>query len=97
MNPTTIKSNTKEYRNLKIAADILEYESPSNSMYYVEDTYFDYGQDWVWTTIVRLDGRWGGVQAVTPAEWEKLIFADSIEEIVKIVHEIRSNKFFSDK
>ena len=60
MQPEVITRSEPEYKNLKMVAAMLEYESSNNSHYEVEDVYFDYGQDWMWTTITRSikSGRW---------------------------------------
>lgn len=97
MNPTTIKRNSDEYRKFEMVASMLEYESPSHQIYMVQDVYFDYGQDWMWTTITSLGGKWGGVQVLNPRQWEDIMFADSLEELVKVVRDIRSDKYFGDK
>ena len=97
MQPKTLKVNSDGYKNLEMVAAMLEYESPNNTIYTVQDVYFDYGQNWMWTTITSIGDKWGGVQVLNPREWEDIMLADSLEELVKIVRDIRSDKFFGDK
>lgn len=96
MQPEVITRSEPEYKNLKMVAAMLEYESSNNSHYEVEDVYFDYGQDWMWTTITRRGGKWGGVQVLNPRQWEDIILANSLGELVEITHEIRHGKYFNE-
>ena len=97
MQPTTFK-RVEEYkyiRKLELVAKMLEMESPNEATYEVENVYFDFGQDWWWTTIVRYGYK--ECQVLNPKEWEQIILAETAEELVNIVKEIRSDRFFSDK
>ena len=85
MNPCTIDYGTKEYKNLVAVASLLN--AISDNGYYVGETYFDYGQDWVWTTIMY-HSKWGDVQALYPRQWEEILLAGSIEELAKIAKEL---------
>lgn len=96
MNPSKLNMNSQEYKNLEMVASMLQFESPNGTFYNVEETYFDYGQDWKWTTIIAY-GRTGTYQAIYPKDWEDIILADGLEELVKITHRIRSGKHFLDK
>lgn len=97
MEPCIVKPEQMEYTALRLAANGLTFKSPNRVYYTIEDVYFDYGQDWMWTTIVahRPDGdSW---QALTPAQWEKLMMAENVGEVADIVEEIRGDKFNPDK
>ena len=61
------------------AAGLLTKLSPKGLTYAVEDTYFDYGQNWRYTTLIATNpaerpgsvlGRW---QAFTPREQSELL------------------------
>ena len=43
--------------------------------YSVTKTYFDYGQNWLWTTLLADDGK-NSWQAITPAEQKLILFGD---------------------
>lgn len=85
------------YKNFEIVAKLLEAISPNNKKYVVENTYLDYGQDWKWTTIIREDKTWGGVQVLSPRDWEEIVNATTLAELGKITDDIRNGKYFGDK
>ena len=95
----TFTMDTQPYKNLELAASMLTYLSPNGRTYRVEDTYFDYGQDWKWTTIIgkKGNGVWSEYQALSPREQERLYFATTIEEVTEAVDDIRNGKYWSDK
>ena len=78
---STYKENTYEYEQLRIAAEMLTAKSEHGYRYYVADTYFDYGQDWMWTTILRVDDSAliQTSQALTPEQQEKIIFSRDLQ------------------
>lgn len=81
---------TQFYRNLKLASAMMQYTDP-DSEYVVEDTYFDFGQDWMWTTIIKknADNKWcNGVQILCPRDEDRILLADTPEEIAEIVNDI---------
>lgn len=86
MNPCKVSFGTKEYKNLKAVASLLDAMKEKDYIF-VEDTYFDYGQNWVWTTILA-HTKYSDVQIITPREWEKIIVANSISELAQIAKEI---------
>ena len=89
---------SRERELLKIAAAVLTFKSPNGWRYYVDETYFDYGQDWKWTTVLCAGGSFGGYQALNPVEQEEILLSDgSIESIAKIVDMVLSDKFSPDK
>lgn len=90
----TFEPDSHEYSRLKLAAAMMTVKSPCGYQYIVEDVYFDYGQDWVWTTITRNDPEWGGVQALNPRQQEDIILADNIEAAVDAVF---ADKWCSDR
>lgn len=96
MSERVIKQNEKEYGKLQIVAKALELASPNNERYWVEDTYLDFGQDWMWTTICG-ESKWGGHQVLNPREWNEIMMAESLHDLAKIVDEIRSGEYFHDR
>lgn len=84
----------------KLAA-VLTLKSPRHFRYYVGETYFDYGQDWKWTTVLCDTGE-GGVtgryQALNPANQEAVLICDgSFERIVEVADKVLSGKFCPDR
>ena len=85
-------------KKLKKLAKFLSALSPNDYDYYVDDTYFDYGQGWIYTTVLcRGDGEWGGYQALNPKEQEAVFFADTTDDLYKIAKEVLADKFCPDK
>lgn len=101
MDPRTIEYKSDEYKRLEAVAKMLEAISPNGYRYEVEDCYFDYGQEWMWTTIIAhndadtgLLSRW---QAIDPKEWDRIIIEETAFGFAKIVEDIRNRRYFSDK
>ena len=95
MNPTRIQVHTREFRNLTAVAKMLEAISPNEAFYRVQDVYFDFGQDWMWTTIVRYGYR--ECQILSPRQWEGIMLAKTVDDLADCVNEIISDKYFGDK
>ena len=79
--------NSDEMVKLKLACYELEQLNPNGTRYTVEDIYFDFGQDWMYSGIVahRRDGAsW---QAVCPRDYERILLSHDIrktcEDIMK--------------
>ena len=89
--------DSEEYEHLQLAAVMLTNRSPHGWHYYVDNTYYDFGQDWKWTTILCEGNHWGSYQALNPREQEQIIMASWIDELVSIVEAILSDKFCPDK
>ena len=75
----TFKPGSFEHEQLRIAAEMLTNKSPGNNVYYVGDTYFDFGQNWKWTMILRADGSGWGYQAITPEQQEEIILSKDLD------------------
>lgn len=90
----TYTHDTDEYERLTVSAKVLTDVSPKHITYYVDDTYFDYGQDWMWTTIIarRPDGV--EYQVLCPRDYEKILLTD---DLLTTLSEIRSDKWWSDR
>lgn len=85
-----------EQKMLAVAAAVLTAKSPNGYRYYVGTTYFDYGQDWKWTTVLCEGDKWGGYQALNPREQEDILLAD-INDIPKICDEVLADKYCPDR
>jgi hypothetical protein len=101
MQPTIIEVFDPDYTKLCAVAKVLEAFSQNNAQYLVDNVYFDYGQDWFWTTICRR-GRRGGkhvsdCQILSPRQWENILMSESPEELFKCIEDIRNDKYFNDK
>lgn len=88
---------SEEYEHLQIAALMMTNRSPNGWFYHVGETYFDYGQDWKWTTILCDGNKFGTYQALSPRQHEEIIMANKIDEMASIVEGIFDNKFCCDK
>lgn len=76
---------TEERKKLDLMASMLTFLSPNRRQYYVGDTYFDYGQNWIWTTILADScPAQGSYQALYPKQQEDVLLADSVEEIADL-------------
>lgn len=91
----TINREEREHAVLEMAALRLTALSPNGATYAVEDTYFDYGQDWMWTTIIRHGFR--ECQVLDPSEWQAVVSCDSFSELEEVIDRIRNSRYFSDK
>jgi hypothetical protein len=88
----TLQTNTREYKNLKAVASMLEALSPNGYKYEVKDVYLDFGQDWMWTTIIR-----NNTQILCPRDWKMIVMATTPQELAEVVEVIRSDEYFRDK
>ena len=86
---------TPEYQKLKIAAQMLTTFSTKEIEFLVEDVYFDYGQDWIWTTIIAHDPKETGIlhswQALSPRQQEPIILANNPLELANAVNDFLIN------
>ena len=79
--------DAKEYRLLTAAAELMTAFSPTGVLYYVGQTYFDFGQGWKWTTIIAERKNGDSWQALYPALQNKIVNAKSAAEISEAVTE----------
>lgn len=89
-------NGTEERDKLERIAHILTGLSPRGYHYRVGETYFDYGQNWVWTTVLCDGGSFGGYQALSPAAQEEVILSD-IADLASIAQKILRGKFCPDR
>ena len=88
---------TPAYDRLLTAAALMTERSPLGRKYYVGVTYFDFGQNWEWTTILCDGGNFGGYQALNPVDHEAIVCAETVEAIGKAVDAVFANKFCPDR
>lgn len=66
-----------EYRKLKHAAEDLSWRSGKTVM--TQNTYYDYGQDWRYTTLIEHDRTFGGIQILSPKDQETVLYGTKDE------------------
>lgn len=78
-------ADEQEYQNLARVARIMTARSLNGTRFEVGVTYFDFGQDWRWTTILAYKQDNGSFQSLTPAEQEKIVTAnpDDLETVTQ--------------
>ena len=87
LNEDTIKvwsRGSDEYKRLQAAAELVSLYG--NCECHVGETYFDFGQDWKWTTIL-VDSP-SEFQLLNPRDHELICKADSASELGKVVDSI---------
>lgn len=89
-----IEEHETEYAKLKLVADMLTIYSPNKAKYIVGVTYFDFGQDWKWTTIIRKNFH--ECQILSPREWELIVASETIDDLFNVVYEITNDKYNMD-
>ena len=94
----TLNKNEKAYKNLVAVAKMLEACNPNEMTYKVEEVYFDFGQDWMWTTIIEYGGQSVftriGVQAINPREWREITLAETPAELAACAEAILNKNVF---
>ena len=77
------KPESEEYTRLQNFADELNNDARFQANYTVEDLYFDYGQNWMWTTIIahKENERGGGWQALTPRNQERVVQWTELDDV----------------
>lgn len=77
----TYRRGEPEYDKLEKLARILNELDP-DSVYTVQDTYFDLGQDWMWTTIIQNPGGGGSsTQILTPRDLEWVVNGGDLNKL----------------
>lgn len=86
-NPTVLEKDSNEYFQLKVACQIAAEET-KDMEYKVQDTYFDYGQDWMWTTVIAINLKDGSsFQMFNPRDWAEIINDATNARIREIIRE----------
>ena len=89
----TFAPESIEFARLRAAAILLTAKSPNHYTYYVDETYFDFGQNWRWTTIL-CKGKACRYQALCPRDHESIVLGHDLEAVTS---EILADKFNPDK
>lgn len=90
-------NDAKAYDNMIEVAGMLTKDSFNGWNYEVEDCYLDYGQKWMWTTIIAYDETGHSHQVLNPREWKIIVNANNEDELREITNEIQSDKYFQDR
>lgn len=90
------KYGSPEYKLLEKFCSALNALNPDPmSHYHVEDTYWDFGQDWQWTTIVRRYDEPGKVpdncQVLYPATMETVLYG-TVRQKADLICKILQNR-----
>ena len=93
LNPYS-KEDEKLYMRMEAIASILTIYSPHNANYIVENVYYDYGQNWMWTTIVR--HGYNECQILYPRDWQNIIEADTEEKLHKVIKDLMNDDYELD-
>ena len=80
---------TWEHEQLRIAAEMFTRKSRNGTKYYVGETYFDLGQDWMWTTVLAYHDDYGTYQALSPRQQEEIILRTDLDAV--------TDEYFTDK
>lgn len=80
--------NSLEYKKLNDFTEKLNERTPKDYDYVVEDFYFDGGQNWMWTSILRIDNTrkndvLGKVWALNPRQQEDILLGNNVETILE--------------
>ena len=82
------------YKKLAKVAKILTAGSPTGTVFTVGETYFDFGQNWKWTTILADSPKYGSYQALNPRQHEEIMISENLfDTVASITHD----KFWLDK
>lgn len=92
----TFEEGSIEIGKLRFAAYLMENKSPNHWQYMVSDTYRDFGQNWMWTTIIQM-GSGSTVQALTPTMQKEILSSETFEEVEKVVERYFADKYCGDK
>lgn len=89
---TMFGERERAYSALQFAASYLNMRAADlgkSYWYTVEDCYFDFGQNWMWTTIIAHDPSMGtSWQAIYPNMQERILEATSYLDITDTVEEL---------
>lgn len=94
--------NTEPYNQLCNVADKLNMKDDLRYFFTVENTYYDYDQDWLWTTIIAHDSNlspaelardpFASFQALSPKDQADILIDNKIDELVdKLANKYKIN------
>lgn len=87
-----LEKNEQAYKNMEAVCGILNALCKTDTVYTVGITYFDFGQNWKWTTIINNHQT----QILYPREWERIEVAETLQDLMQIVNDIRNGKYFRE-
>ena len=94
-NITVWSKNTIEYKKLKVFKSLLDVIIEQNNLpisVSIQDTYFDFGQGWMWTTIIVTElnnnSCLNSYQLLYPARHERIVFGDE-DDILEVCHNVK--------
>lgn len=94
-NITIWSKDTIEYKKLNLFKDFLDIIITQNNLpinVSIEDTYFDFGQAWMWTTIIvkKLNSNscLNSYQLLNPADHERIIFGGE-DDIIEVCQKFK--------
>ena len=93
----TYKPHTIEYKKIELmlkALNILKEQYFLDVEFYISDVYFDYGQNWMWTTILckykNVMDMQSSYQILNPAQYEKILFQE-MTGFVEVYEELKND------
>lgn len=92
-----IDNDEVEYKKLTALAEFLTAKSPRHYEYYVGNTYFDFGQNWLWTTVLCRTLFGSTYQAINAREQERAILATTEEDMLTLADDILNDSYCPDK
>ena len=84
------RADEQEYQNLAYVAKIMTARSLNRTTFEVGVTYFDFGQNWKWTTILAYKENGDSFQALSPDEQKKIVLAN-VEDLETVAQELMEN------
>ena len=87
-----LDKDERAYKNMQVVCDFLNALCETDTVYEIRNVYFDFGQNWWWTTICNNKG----VQVLNPREWEEIENARQAVELATITDNIRADKYFRE-
>ena len=78
--------DSEEYKRLQKVCDLLNEKTNENVKFTIEETYFDYGQKWKWTTIETNDLITGtSWHTLNPRQQEEIINGKDVDNIINTI------------
>lgn len=87
-----LERNSREYQNLLTAAKLLSALDENGFYYELRDVYLDFGANWMWTTIIKVNPAETGIlrscQILNSKQWRGIIEADTKKEILEAIKDL---------
>ena len=94
--PKLLPHGSEEFKRLLDARDKLVDMFENIKDIRVQDTYFDFGQNWMWTTLVAEENDGDSWQMLSPREWGLLISDDPARRKLGMDDKIKNAKKYPD-